>query len=232
MKALGLSDPFTGAQLFAIDPQFRNPRAFQWGLGLERELTPGFTVGADYSDVHTVNLERNIDLNLPLPFMRESDPARRPVFGLRSVGQRPIASLGAVTAREASARSQYRALTLRARAQKRWGEVFAFYVLGKSLSDDDNEADVGGMTAENPYHLAPDTPSPVWTGVISSRAGGSFCSHTGWKRPEISRFGRACRLTRRLAVIQTRAWPELIGRFTLRGFHFDGTCSVTDRRPA
>jgi hypothetical protein len=29
-------------------------------------------------------------------------------------------------------------------------------VLSRSLSDDDNEADVGGMTLENPYNLAPE----------------------------------------------------------------------------
>ena len=156
-QALGLSDPYSGAQLFVIDPEFRNPRAFQWGFGIERELGSGLRVGADYIDLETVKLERNVDLNLPLPVVRAGDAAQRPFFGLRDAGrQRPIASLGQVVVREASARSHYRALTLRTQWYGRWGQVYGFYVLSSSHSDDDNEADVGAMALENPYDLAPE----------------------------------------------------------------------------
>ena len=155
--ALGLSDQYSGAQLFVIDPEFRNPRTFQWGFGIERELGSGLRVGADYSDLETDHLERNVDLNLPLPVVRTSDPARRPFFGLRDGGQqRPIASLGQVVVREATARSHYRALTLRTQWHGRRGQVYGFYILSKSHSDDDNEADVGSMTLENPFNLAPE----------------------------------------------------------------------------
>jgi hypothetical protein len=151
--ALGLP-PFSGAQVFVIDPEFSNPQAFQWGFGIEREVRAGLIVGAEYADIETTNLERNTDLNLPVPFVRASDPAQRPFFALRSGGQRPIPSLSSVTVRESGARSHYRAVTLRVRLQKRWGEMYGSYVFGRSLSDDDNEADIGGMILENPYDLA------------------------------------------------------------------------------
>lgn len=147
---------YTGARPILVDPDFKNPRTFQWGFGVERAIAPGLSVGGDYSDLDTVHLERNIDLNLPLPYVRDGDVAQRPFFGLRSGRERPIASLGEVIVRESTARSHYRGLTLRTRLQKRWGELSAFYVISKSLSDDDNEADIGGMVAENAYNLAPE----------------------------------------------------------------------------
>ena len=160
VAALGLPfDPYFGAQPVVADPKFRNPRAVQWGMGLEHVLRDGIVVGADYHDIRTSNLERNIDLNLPSPIVRDSsvDPARRPFFGLRSGGMtRPIASLGQITVRESTARSEYRALTLRTRVERPWGVLSAFYVLSRSRSDDDNEADVGGMVADNAYDLMPE----------------------------------------------------------------------------
>jgi hypothetical protein len=47
-------------------------------------------------------------------------------------------------------------LTIRSHWSGRWGQVYGFYVLSRSHSDDDNEADVGGMTLENPYNLGPE----------------------------------------------------------------------------
>jgi hypothetical protein len=156
-QALGLPfDPYRGAQPVVVDPDFRNPRSRQLGFGIEHEVVPGLTLSADYSDVRTDFLERNLDLNLPLPFVRATDPAARPFFGLRSGRERPIATLGAVTVRESSARSHYRALSIKTRVRRPWGQIHASYVLGKSLSDDDNEADIGGMVAENAYDLRPE----------------------------------------------------------------------------
>jgi hypothetical protein len=156
-QALGLPfDPYSGAQPVVVDPQFRNPRSRQLGIGVEHELVPGLTLSADYADVHTDYLERNRDLNMPLPFVRETDPARRPFFGLRSGRERPIRTLGAVTVRESTARSQYRALSIKTRVRRSWGQAHASYVLSKSLSDDDNEADIGGMVAENAYDFGPE----------------------------------------------------------------------------
>jgi hypothetical protein len=170
-SALGLTaDPFFGAQPILNSKDYKNPKAYQGGLGIERQLSQSLSVGADFTYVHTVNLERNRDLNLPLPILRSvtADPARRPFFGLRAPGAvpecaatpgaciRPISSLGSITVRESTAKSLYRALTLRAKFQKKWGQFNAFYTLSKNISDDDNERNATGFSYENAFDLTPE----------------------------------------------------------------------------
>lgn len=66
--ALGLSpNPFVGAQVTGHAEDFKNPISFQYGFGFEREVGNGFVIGIDYSHVKTTRLQRNRDLNLPLP---------------------------------------------------------------------------------------------------------------------------------------------------------------------
>jgi hypothetical protein len=156
--ALGLTpNPFVGAAPISIDNDFKNPRATQFGGGAEREILPGLSLGLEGVYVKTKNLQRNYNLNLPVPVLRSTtvDPAERPFFGLPTVA-RPIPQLGNVTVREAAARSLYRALTFSARLQRKWGQASAYYTLGKLESDDDNERDAGGFTYENAFNLAPE----------------------------------------------------------------------------
>jgi hypothetical protein len=156
--ALGLTNfsPFTGSQPILMAPNFRNPRSYQAGFGIERELAKGFTLGADFSYVNTIHLERNREVNLPAPTIRPTDPAQRPFYGLRSGATRPIPQLGSIQLRESSARSLYRALTVRAKFQRKWGQFNAFYTLSKSLSDDDNERDAGGISYDDSFNLKPE----------------------------------------------------------------------------
>ena len=156
-SALGLTiDPFRGANPLMIDTNFQNPRAYQAGLGYERQVGNGITLAVDGVIVKTTHLQRNLDLNEPLPTIRPNDPAQRPFFGLNSGVSRPISTLGQVTVREATARSLYQALTVSARVQRSWGQANVFYVLSHSQSDDDNERDSGGFTYENAYNLGPE----------------------------------------------------------------------------
>jgi len=156
-SALGLTiDPFRGANPLFIDSNFKNPRAYQAGLGYERQISNGLSVGIDGVIVKTTHLQRNLDLNEPLPTIRASDPAQRPFFGLNSGVLRPIPTLGQVTARESTARSLYQAATISIKLQRRWGQANVYYVLSHSKSDDDNERDSGGFTYENAYNLAPE----------------------------------------------------------------------------
>jgi hypothetical protein len=183
--ALGLiADPFFGAQPILNSKDYKNPKAYQGGFGIERQLSQSLSVGADFTYVHTVNLERNRDLNLPLPLksidqmpqlgdptkkVNIVDPAQRPFFGLRgntssatpadqryAARARPIPSLGSITIRESTAKSLYRALTLRAKFQKKWGQFNAFYTLSKNISDDDNERNATGFSYENAFDLTPE----------------------------------------------------------------------------
>ena len=150
---LGLTvNPFFGAQPIVIDEDFKNPRATQVGFGVERELVPDLTAGADFTYVKTDFLQRNAELNIGIPAPVPGDPAQRPVYP----GVRPLTSLGSVQVRESTARSEYTALALTSRLRKAWGLVSANYVLSKSMSDDDNERDSGGVAYEDYYNLDPE----------------------------------------------------------------------------
>ena len=160
--ALGLTvDPFFNAAPILNAKDYNNPRATQAGVGVERQVSQSLTVGADFTYVHTTNLERDRDLNLPLPILRTTvvDPAQRPWYGLRTATNlggllRPIPTLGAITVRESTAKSLYRALTLRAKFQKKWGQFNAFYTFSKNISDDDNERDASGFRYEDARNTA------------------------------------------------------------------------------
>lgn len=161
-QALGLPlDPFLGAAPITWAEDYRNPKSYQYGGGIEREIARGLTVGIDYSQVSTFYLQRNRDINLPQPVIRANDPAQRPYFGARIVtGQpspgRPIPSLQSIQVRESTGRSVYQAMVVRANMRRSWGQFNAFYTLSRSLSDDDNERDAGGIAFENPYNLRPE----------------------------------------------------------------------------
>jgi hypothetical protein len=152
--ALGLANfsPFTGAQPITWAPNFRNPRSYQFGIGVERELGGGFVVGLDYSQVNTVNLQRNRELNIATPILRSTsvDPAQRPFYGGLA---RPIPSLGSIQMRESSARSVFQSAVFRTQLRRKWGQFNAFYTLSRSLSDDDNERDAGGVSFVDNYDL-------------------------------------------------------------------------------
>ncbi|HWQ35883.1 MAG TPA: carboxypeptidase regulatory-like domain-containing protein [Blastocatellia bacterium] len=163
-SALGLAnfDPFTGAAPITWANDYKNPRSYQFGGGIEREIGGGLSVGIDYSQVNTMHLQRNRDLNLPVPVLRSTtvDPAQRPFYGVRSgsnpLQSRPIPSLGSVQVRESTGRSVYQAMTVRANLRRKRVQFNAFYTLSRSLSDDDNERDAGGVSFENAYNLKPE----------------------------------------------------------------------------
>lgn len=139
---------YQNANFVGIQNDFKNPRSFQFGGGVEHEIFNGTTIGLDYSQVNTANLQRNRDINLPAP--TGVDLAGR-VLVNRAL--RPLTQLGSIQLRDSSARSLYRALTFRLNTVQKWGRVNAFYTLSRSTSDDDNERDAGGVLYDNPYDL-------------------------------------------------------------------------------
>ncbi len=146
------TNPFSSAQVIAVDQDFRNPRSIQGGVGVERELVTDLTVSADVTYVKTEFLQRNREMNLGIPTPSASDPAQRPIFSLT----RPQPGLASVQVRESSAKSEYTAMTLTGRLRKAWGTLDANYVLSRSMSDDDNERDSGGVQYENGFDLGPE----------------------------------------------------------------------------
>ena len=140
---------YQNANFVGITNDFKNPRSFQFGGGFEHQIANGVTIGLDYSQVNTVHLQRNRDINLPAP--TGIDPVSGRVLVNRAT--RPLTQIGTIQLRDSSARSLYRALTFRISTIKKWGRINAFYTLSKSTSDDDNERDAGGVLYDNPYNL-------------------------------------------------------------------------------
>jgi Carboxypeptidase regulatory-like domain len=140
---------YQNANFVGIVPNYRNPQSFQFGFGFEHEWFKDIVVGIDYSQVNTSHLQRNTDINLPSPTGVDATSGR--VLVNRAL--RPLTNIGTIQLRDSSARSQYRGLTFRGNVNKKWGRINAFYTLSKSLSDDDNERDAGGVLYDNPYDL-------------------------------------------------------------------------------
>jgi Carboxypeptidase regulatory-like domain/TonB-dependent Receptor Plug Domain len=149
---LGITpNPYVGVNVMGVDQDFKNPRATQVGGGIEREISTNLSLGADVLYVKTDNLQRNRDLNIGVPTPRATDPAQRPIFPAR-----PLSALNQVQIRESSAESEYTAMTLSSRLRRNWALFNVNYVLSKSMSDDDNERDSGGVQFENTFDLGPE----------------------------------------------------------------------------
>ncbi|MBL8219029.1 MAG: TonB-dependent receptor [Bryobacterales bacterium] len=148
-------DPFAGIGLTMMAADYRNPRSFQAGLGVEREVTANLVAGVQLHYVNTVHLHRNRDYNLPAPTIRAGD--QRPVYGLRTQGRlRPIPSLGTITVRESSARSLYRGFTVQAQYRRKRVQFAAFYTMSSNYSDDDSERDASSLNYDNPGNFLAD----------------------------------------------------------------------------
>jgi len=146
-------DPFAGAALITAAADYRNPRALQMGIGADTEVGRNFLVGAQFNYVNTVHLQRNRDYNLPAPFVRATDASQRPTYGLRTGTPRPLPTLGSITARETSARSMFRGVTMS--AQYRGGNLQfgAHYTWSQNFSDDDTERDATGFNYSDPFNM-------------------------------------------------------------------------------
>lgn len=149
------SNPFSGSSVGFVASDFRNPRSFQMGMGLETALTGDTTAAVEVNYVNTVHLHRNRDHNMPAPIVRADDAAMRPFFGLRS-RQRPIPSLGAFNVRESSARSMYRGVTFKLEHRGDTLTAGAFFTLAETFSDDDNERSAGSFDALDQFDLKSD----------------------------------------------------------------------------
>lgn len=172
--ALGFSapDPFQGAAPIAMANNYESPRSFQWSVGGEREIKHGWSFGVEYVSINTVHLERNRNLNLlapvicsgsPLPAVCNSaDLSLRPCFGASTAGKcspvpaRPIPTLSDVTIRATDARAFYHATTFRTNFRRGRYNLQAFYTLGYSHSDNDNERTASGFDEDNAFNFKPE----------------------------------------------------------------------------
>jgi hypothetical protein len=153
-------DPFRGANVVTMSPDFKNPRALQFGLGVDREIFQNFLMGIQLNYVNAVHQQRNVDFNIPFPTIRAGDG--RPIYNRAN---RPLTTYGTIQARESSARSMYRGATIQAQYRKSRYQFQAFYTLSESFSDDDNERDAGGTGAQDLFNFRPD----YWYSRLDSR---------------------------------------------------------------
>ena len=171
--ALGLTvDPNRGAAPITWANNYEAPRSWQWGVGIEREISNGWSLGLDYVYINTVHLQRNRDYNLPTPLIcvgtplptgcLSADLSLRPCFGVAgttacgssaSRRARPIPTLDSVQVRESNARAFYQATTLRTNFRRGRYQLQAYYTLGYNYSSDDNERSAGGQDAVNAFAL-------------------------------------------------------------------------------
>jgi len=175
--ALGLAnpDPSLSSAPISMANDYESPRAFEWNVGMEQELSKGWSVGVDYAYINTVHLERDRNLNLPAPLICAGSPlpagcitadlSLRPCFGVVGGGacsqQRPIFTatglrLGDVTIRATDGRSRYNALTLRTNLHRGRFLLQAYYTLSYNYSNDDNERLASGFDHDNEFNLKPE----------------------------------------------------------------------------
>ena len=151
---------YSGADFYTLANDYHNPRAYQAGFGLEREIAHNWTVGLEGIWIKTVYLQRDTDLNIPLQV--STDAAGRPIYGLNSGTVRPLQTLsppfnvGRIVVRDPTAKALYRGLTLRTTMNRKWGQMNLFYTLSENLTDDDNERDASGSRAIDPFNRASD----------------------------------------------------------------------------
>ena len=140
---------FAQASFTGTANDFVNPRAVQFGLGMDQEVGKGLVVGAQLNYVNTVHLERNRDYNLPLPTLRAADGR-----WIYNRANRPLPQYSQITLRESSSRSMYRGASFTAKytGNKRF-QAGAQYTLAQAYDDDSNERDATCCRYDNPNNF-------------------------------------------------------------------------------
>ncbi len=140
--------------VFAVDPDFTNPRTDRFTIGVEQEVWTETAFGLDYTWAETENLERLTDINIDY----QRDASGNIVLGANGMPRfsstRPNRAYARVTTYTSDARSEYWALT--ATARKRWGanfRAFANVTYAHDKDNDSNERNFSGIQAEDVLNL-------------------------------------------------------------------------------
>lgn len=143
-----IQSPNVGVSAYYMSSNFKNPLAIQWKAGIEQQIARGITLSADFSDIHTVYLPRELDVDLPTPV---PDATGRLIYS----GSRPMApTFNYVVESDSSAHALYRALTTSLSIQRRRYTLTADYTLGYNMSDADSERPVNEITYDSAANLA------------------------------------------------------------------------------
>ena len=139
-----------GLNVSFFDPEFRNPRALQWKVGVDREVASGVMAAVDYVDVHTTGITRQRDVNLGTPI---ADATGRLIYP----ATRPLGPVfGVVQITEAAAEARYRAVTSSVNVSRTRLTMGAFYTLSWNKSETDTERPVNAIVYESAADIAND----------------------------------------------------------------------------
>jgi outer membrane receptor protein involved in Fe transport len=134
-----LSNPFptgsgvvTSLSLTGTPPDFKNPRAYEWSMGIQRQLTKDMILEVNYfgNASNHLQIEDNINQPLPGPGTSQQVQARRPYPSYNGT------PLGAITWIEFAGNGHYESLA--AQLNKHYGYGLSFlaaYTYGKSIDD-------------------------------------------------------------------------------------------------
>ena len=139
--------------VIAMANDFRNPRSYQAGLGIEQELWGNLVASAQFTYVNTVNNLRNLNYNLGVPVVPANRADLRPLF---NTVRRTNAAFDQVLVRSSSARAMFRAISTNLQYRGRRVQFGAFYTAGENFSDDDTERDASGFNYDNAYDFSPE----------------------------------------------------------------------------
>jgi hypothetical protein len=135
-----------------FDPNFRNPRALQWQVGIEHQLARGVTLSENLTYINTVNVASERDTNLGPPTI---DSAGRNIYS----NPRPRSNFGVAQVTEPAGRSLYRGMTTSLNIRRSQYTIDVHYTRSWNLSYDDVErgftsiryADVNNLRSEYDY---------------------------------------------------------------------------------
>jgi hypothetical protein len=147
---------------FYFDPEFRNPRAAQWQLGVERQIASGISANIGYSQISTTRVARQRDVNIGGFWVDDTGRRRynNPVTPASAVTVRPLGpKFSKVQVTEAAGRSLYRGFTGAVNVRRVRYTVDLYYTRSWNYSYDDVErgftgiayADVNDIASEYNY---------------------------------------------------------------------------------
>ena len=145
-----LANPFpvggqavTVISLTGVDPNFKNPRVYEWSLGIQREIRSDMVFELDYFGSAGNHLQVTQNINQPLP---------GPGTAQQVQASRPYPQWGTINYYQFDGNSHYE--SLQAKFEKRYAYGLSFlasFTWGKSIDD---VASNGGNAYSNQYDLA------------------------------------------------------------------------------
>lgn len=144
-----LANPFpsssqvaTTISLTGVDPNFKNPRVYEWSMGVQRQITNDMVAEVTYFGSAGNHLQWTQNINQPAP---------GPGTPAQVNARRPYPQWGTISYYEWDANSRYESLQAKLTKRLAYGLSFlAAFTYGKSTDDAGSN---GGNAASNQYNL-------------------------------------------------------------------------------